>query len=85
MPQSCQVTKQPKLCKISEFNVDRDRGRREKLISKEVARVEKRHLTARQVLNIYGTKNILIVLLYGKTIENYVNRSFINISACDLN
>lgn len=45
VPQSCQVTKQPKLCKISEFNVDRDRGRREKLISKEVARVEKRHLT----------------------------------------
>lgn len=39
----------------------------------------------RQVLNIYGTKNILIVLLYGKTIENYVNQSFINISACDLN
>lgn len=45
VPQSCQVTKQPKLYKISEFNVDRDRGRREKLISKEVARVEKRHLT----------------------------------------
>lgn len=47
-PQRCQIAKQSKLFVfflISELNVDRDRGRgrgrREKLFSKEVARVEK--------------------------------------------
>lgn len=33
-PQRCQGTKQPKLYKISEFDEHRDRGRREKLVSK---------------------------------------------------